>query len=118
MSSPTIQDDEIAFARREGLRLALAYANGGVSAYVASPQQIAVVPRKDAEDAVRSVLLLNVSAMRSEAFAVCVKGNAETVTLLRPGEEPTAVPFVKNGDCLTVSLPALHGWQCCALVLA
>lgn len=118
VSSPTIQDDEIAFARREGLRLALAYANGGVSAYVASPQQIAVVPRMDAEGAVRSVLLLNVSAMRSEAFDVCVKGNAETVTLLRPGEEPTAVPFVKNGDCLTVSLPTLHGWQCCALMLA
>lgn len=107
VSSPTIQDDVISFVRREGLRLALAYANGGVSAYVASPQQIAVFPRKDAGGAVRTVLLLNVSVMRSEAFKVCIKGGADTVTLLRPGEEPTALPFERNGDGITVSLPAL-----------
>ena len=118
VSSPTIQDDEISFARREGLRLALAYANGGISAYVASPQQIAVFPRKDAGGAVRTVLLLNVSAMRSEGFYVCIKGGADTVTLLRPGEKPTALPFERNGEGITVSLPALCGWQCCALVLA
>ena len=30
----------------------------------------------------------------------------------------TDEPFERNGDGITVSLPALHGWQCCALVLA
>ena len=30
----------------------------------------------------------------------------------------TDEPFERNGDGITVSLPALCGWQCCALVLA
>ncbi len=110
----------IRYDQREELRSAIdATADNPLPAYVASPEQMVIVPRVNEKNETVSVFLLNVSITDTDEYEVVIANpaNTEKVTLIDPYNETMTLPLKKRGDRYVVKLPELRSWRTVALLI-
>ncbi len=111
---------DISYEHREALRSAIdKTADKPLPAYVASPEQMMIVPRVNEKEETVSVFLLNVSMTDTEAYEVVIANpaNTEQVTLIDPDREAVCLPLEKRGDSYVVKLPELRSWRAAAILV-
>ena len=111
---------DISYEHREALRSAIdRTADKPLPAYVASPEQMMIVPRVNEKEETVSVFLLNVSMTDTEAYEVVIANpaNTEQVTLIDPYRETVCLPLEKRGDSYVVKLPELRSWRAAAILV-
>lgn len=111
---------DISYEHREALRSAIdKTADKPLPAYVASPEQMMIVPRVNEKEETVSVFLLNVSMTDTEAYEVVIANpaNTEQVTLIDPYRETVCLPLEKRGDSYVVKLPELRSWRAAAILV-
>lgn len=111
---------DISYEHREALRSAIdKTADKPLPAYVASPEQMMIVPRVNEKEETVSVFLLNVSMTDTEAYEVVIANPANTkqVTLIDAYREAACLPLEKRGDSFVVKLPELRSWRVAAILV-
>lgn len=111
---------DISYEHREALRSAIdRIADKPLPAYVASPEQMMIVPRVNEKEETVSVFLLNVSMTDTEKYEVVIVNPVSTkqVTLINPYSETVYLPLEKRGDSYVVKLPELRSWRVAAILI-
>ncbi len=111
---------DVSYSYRESFRKAIdEIADQPLPAYVASPEQMVIVPRVNEKEETVSVFLLNVSMTDTEPYEVVIANpaNTEKVTLIDPYNKTICLPLEKRGDTYVVTLPQLRSWRAVAILL-